>query len=279
MNFNSEKEIENIITNLIEISISAGKEIMEIYRLSNNYQIKKDGSPVTLADKKSHETIINELEKIDRSIPVISEEGPRIPFRTRSKWDVYWLVDPLDGTKEFINKNGEFTTNIALIKNHKPIIGLVHSPVNKATYLGSSTFGSYYVDKYGDRRKLNANKLSDNNTPRVVVSRSHYSTKTNGFLKLLGKHQVVESGSSIKFCMIADDKADIYPRLSPTSEWDTAAGHAVAIYAGAQVYTYNGYLEYNKKSKYINSSFLVSNAKYSNSLSIFKLAEENNEKK
>ena len=182
MNFNSEKEIENIITNLIEISISAGKEIMEIYRLSNNYQIKKDGSPVTLADKKSHETIINELKKIDRSIPVISEEGPMIPFKTRSKWDVYWLIDPLDGTKEFINKNGEFTTNIALIKNHKPIIGLVHSPVNKATYLGSSTFGSYYVDKYGDRRKLNANKLSDNNTPRVVVSRSHYSTKTNGFL-------------------------------------------------------------------------------------------------
>ena len=279
MNFNSEKEIENIITNLIEISISAGKEIMNIYRSSNNYQIKKDGSPVTLADKKSHETIINELKKIDRSIPVISEEGPMIPFRTRSKWDVYWLIDPLDGTKEFINKNGEFTTNIALIKNHKPIIGLVHSPVNKAIYLGSSTFGSYYIDKYGDRRKLNANKLSDNNTPRVVVSRSHYSTKTNGFLKLLGKHQVVESGSSIKFCMIADDKADIYPRLSPTSEWDTAAGHAVAIYAGAQVYTYNGYLEYNKKSKYINSSFLVSNAKYSNSLSIFKLAEENNEKK
>ena len=276
MKFNSEKEIKGIITNLVEISISAGKEIMNIYSSSINYSIKNDGSPLTLADTKSHNFIVDSSKKLDPAIPIISEEGKKIPFHDRSNWSHFWLIDPLDGTKEFINRNGEFTTNIALIKNNIPIIGIVHSPVSKETYSGSELLGSYFIDRYGEERKLNINIANLNRIPRVALSRSHSSRKTEEFLKLLGKHQIIRSGSSIKFCMVADNKVDIYPRLSPTSEWDTAAGHAVAIYAGAEVYTYKDFLEYNKKSNYINNNFIVTNNKYIKPLSVFKHLEKRN---
>jgi 3'(2'), 5'-bisphosphate nucleotidase len=274
MNFNSEKEIDKIIINLHEISIMAGRSIMNIYNSEYKKEIKKDGSPLTEADNKSNEIIIKNLKKINPLIPIISEEDSDISFSVRSKWDTYWLIDPLDGTKEFINKNGEFTTNIALIKNNKPIIGIVHSPTTQETYWGSRMLGSYHIDVNEKIRKLDANKINNNNICRVVVSRSHKSQKIKEFLKQIGESTCIESGSSIKFCMIADNKADIYPRFSPTSEWDTAAGQAVAIFSNAKVNLSNGILEYNKKVSYLNESFLVSNKKYHKYLTIFRKIEE-----
>lgn len=274
MNFNSEKEIDKIIINLLEISIMAGRSIMNIYESDYKKEIKKDGSPLTEADNKSNEIIIKNLKKINPLIPIISEEDSDIPYSIRSKWDTYWLIDPLDGTKEFINKNGEFTTNIALIKNNKPIIGVVHSPTNGETYWGSNILGSYHIDINEKIRKLNANKISNSNVCRVVVSRSHKSEKIEEFLKQIGTSKCIESGSSIKFCMIADNKADVYPRFSPTCEWDTAAGQAVALFSNAEVNLSSGSLEYNKKSSYVNECFLVSNKKYHKYLTIFKNIEE-----
>jgi 3'(2'), 5'-bisphosphate nucleotidase len=274
MNFNSEKEIDKIIINLHEISIMAGRSIMNIYNSEYKKEIKTDGSPLTEADNKSNEIIIKNLKKINPLIPIISEEDSDIPYSVRSKWDTYWLIDPLDGTKEFINKNGEFTTNIALIKNNKPIIGIVHSPTTQETYWGSRMLGSYHIDVNEKIRKLDANKINNNNICRVVVSRSHKSQKIKEFLKQIGGSTCIESGSSIKFCMIADNKADIYPRFSPTSEWDTAAGQAVAIFSNAKVNLSNGILEYNKKASYLNESFLVSNKKYHKYLTIFRKIEE-----
>ena len=270
MDLNNQKSMESIIANLIEISILAGEKILETYQSNEPSELKADGSPVTKADRESHQVITEGIKKIWPKIPILSEEDSIVPFSQRSKWKLYWLIDPLDGTKEFLKKNGEFTTNIALISNNKPIIGVVHNPLSKETYIGSELLGSYLFAKNKYQRKLIIQSKKEYIGPRIIVSRSHKSQKTDEFLNLVGKHKIIESGSSIKFCLIADNRADIYPRLAPTSEWDTAAGQAVATYAGASILTSKGPLEYNKKSSYINVSFFVTNEKYEKLFSIFK---------
>mgnify|MGYP001194643963 CR=1 FL=1 len=275
MDINNQNINESIIPDLIEISIAAGESIMEHYESDHSVDIKIDGSPVTKADIESNRIIKNSLRKITPKIPIISEESSDISFSIRSKWEIYWLIDPLDGTKEFLNKNGEFTTNIALIINNKPAIGVVYSPISRLIFFGSLFTGSYRIDQSGRKNKLDANSTPNQSYPRIVVSRSHINEKTNEFLSLIGKHEIVKSGSSIKLCMVAENKADIYPRLGPTSEWDTAAGHAVAIYSGANVFSSSGTITYNTKSSYLNKSFLVTNEKYSDTLNIFKKLDKN----
>ena len=271
MNTNN-KGRNKIITDLIEISILAGERIENIYNSDFRSSIKSDGSPLTLADTESNKIICDSLTKIDKDIPIISEENASIPYKERSKWNTYWLVDPLDGTKEFMNKNGEFTTNIALIKNHKPIIGVVHSPMRKETYIGIEGHGSFYVNEANNFRELNCKKNTANKKKacRVAVSRSHKSDILSEFLNQLDDYEEIESGSSIKFCMIAENKVDIYPRLGPTSEWDTAAGHAVALYANCCIESSRGQLEYNKKESYLNDSFIVTNQDFKHLIDVFK---------
>jgi 3'(2'), 5'-bisphosphate nucleotidase len=262
--------MESIITNLIEISILAGEKILETYETNEPSEVKTDGSPVTKADKESHQVITEGIKKIWPRMPILSEEDSIFPYSERSKWQLYWLIDPLDGTKEFIKKNGEFTTNIALISKNTPILGVVHNPLSNETYVGSQLLGSYLYNGEVCKRKLVIDERKINTTPRIVISRSHKNQKTSNFLSLIGEHKIIVSGSSIKFCLIADNKADIYPRLSPTSEWDTGAGHAVAIYSGGKVITNSGALEYNKKESYLNDSFIVTNKNFKCLIDVFK---------
>ena len=172
-----------------------------------------------------------------------------------------------------MNKNGEFTTNIALINKHKPIIGVVHSPITK-TFIGDDGLGSFCVNESNEFRKLNREENTEkrNKICRVAVSRSHKSDALTEFLNQIGDYEEIESGSSIKFCMLAQNKADIYPRLGPTSEWDTAAGHAVALYAGCYIESSRGQLEYNKKESYLNDSFIVTNKNFKYLIDVFKYA-------
>lgn len=235
--------MNQLIKTAIEASINAGKAILDVYN-SDNFEIqqKSDNSPLTLADRKAHLEIVKALS--DTNIPILSEEGKNIPYEERKQWDRFWLVDPLDGTKEFIKRNGEFTVNIALIEGKRPVMGVVYVPVTDVLYYGSVGNGAFRVD--------NASKIEDwhshaqqlpqqskQDTYRVVASRSHMNDDTKEFIgRLEAEHPVIEivsKGSSLKLCLIAEGKADIYPRFGPTSEWDTGAGHALILASGGRV--------------------------------------------
>ncbi|MDN5216567.1 3'(2'),5'-bisphosphate nucleotidase CysQ [Fulvivirgaceae bacterium BMA12] len=240
-----------------QIAREAGKEILRIYNDSDFSQVvdfKDDNSPLTLADKASHQVIVKALNEAYPNIPIISEEGSDVPYDQRKEWSCFWLVDPLDGTKEFIKRNGEFTVNIALIKEGNPVMGVVYTPVTDELYEGSV---GYYARKiqHGDISDLQVNKKDGN---RIAVrSKSHPSKEEE---QILNDYNVVDSisvGSSLKFCMLAEGKADIYYRHGPTMEWDTAAGQAVLEAAGGAVYKNTGdeIFTYNKESL-LNGSFL-----------------------
>ena len=252
---------EQLISSTVEITKEAGEAITEIYNSDFAYQLKKDLSPITAADKLSHNIITERLKTLTPEIPILSEENCDIPYKIRSQWTQYWLVDPLDGTKEFIKKNGEFTVNIALIENNNPIFGIIHIPVTNETYWGSQVNGSFYSNKNNDVERIS---VSDNhqNPMRIVASRSHPSEMLNSLLEKLVDYEIIEVGSSIKFCHIASGQADCYPRFGPTSEWDTAAGEAIVRFAGGQIVTTNGNsIKYNLKGNYLNPNFIVSNDK------------------
>ena len=209
-------------------AVEAGDRIMEVYNSNEeiNYEKKIDHSPLTIADKKSHETIVNHLQKTD--IKIISEESKTISFDERRNWDIYWLVDPLDGTKEFIKKNGEFTVNIALIKNNKPCLGIVYCPVIKVLYWNDEHMIVYKKTNSKTQIIEKRKPVNENDEGlRIVVSRSHMSDKTSEYVNKLKNPKLISCGSSLKFLYIADNKADIYPRFGPTMEWDTAAAHSI----------------------------------------------------
>jgi len=250
---------KDLIEKLIKISKEAGEGILEVYSTDFTYEIKEDLSPITKADMLSHNIIYEQLKLITPDIPILSEENSDIPFSIRSLWKQYWLIDPLDGTKEFINRNGEFTVNIALIKNNRPVFGLIHIPVFNETYWGLETRGSYLIDKNSNEIKLS---VSDNlNDPlRIVASRSHASLELISCLEKIENYELIKVGSSLKFCLIAKGDADCYPRFGATSEWDTAAGEIIACSAGANMVDIkNRSLIYNNRKDFINPSFLVSN--------------------
>lgn len=257
----------------IRASIDAGKKILDIYNDPNadfGIERKADNSPLTLADKASHEIIMNAL--LNTPFPILSEEGTSISYEERAKWNILWIVDPLDGTKEFIKKNGEFTVNIALVENGEPILGVIYVPVRKELYFSAKDFGSFKlsnVDCYSqpayDVIMEEAIKLpfaSGHQGLVVVASRSHQSEETLMFIENLRKQgqpvTLINSGSSIKICLVAEGTADYYPRFAPTMEWDTAAGDAIARESGCSVLKADGSssLEYNKKDL-LNPWFIV----------------------
>ena len=212
----------------LEAAVKAGENIMEVYNSTEsiNYEKKADDSPLTIADKKSHNTIIDFLK--DTEIDIISEESKSIEYQERKNWEEYWLIDPLDGTKEFIKKNGEFTVNIALIKNNKPHLGVVYCPVKKILYWNDNDKKVFKRENEETREIKKRKPINENEEGlRVVVSRSHMSEETSEYVNKLTRPELISCGSSLKFLYIADNKADIYPRFGPTMEWDTAAAHSI----------------------------------------------------
>lgn len=261
----------------INSAVKAGEAIMKVYGSADfGIETKKDNSPLTIADKRAHE-IITELLK-DTKLPILSEEGKSIPYMNRSWWERFWLVDPLDGTKEFIKRNGEFTVNIALVVEGKVEFGVVYAPVLSELYLGIPGRGAFlcldkknyhqpldYLLQFAERLPLDKN---DEKQYRVVASRSHYNQETEAFVNSLdsgGKEiSLVSKGSSLKLCMVASGEADVYPRMGPTMEWDTAAAHAVVKAAGKNVYRvepqeeleYNAGLEHTTELEYNKENLL-----------------------
>lgn len=241
-----------------EIARRAGLEILEVYAKSETASsAKADDSPLTLADLRAHRLIVESLRALTPAIPVLSEESADVPYAERSGWRRYWLVDPLDGTKEFLSKNGEFTVNIALIEGHAPVLGIVHVPVRSTTYWGVPGSGAWRVRGDAPPEALHVQPHAASPV-RVVGSRSHRGDSLDAFLARLGPHELVAVGSSLKFCMVAEGAADVYPRLGPTSEWDTAAAQAVVEAAGGVVARLDGTaLGYNTKPDVLNPHFVV----------------------
>jgi len=237
-----------------EIARRAGAAIMDVYE-SNDFDVQKkaDDSPLTKADLAAHNIICEGLRALDIQYPVISEESADVSWEQRKHWCRYWLVDPLDGTKEFIKRNGEFTVNIALIEKGVPILGVVYAPALDAMYTGERDRGAFLNDKAISVATEEPESL------RVVGSRSHPSQETIDWLDALDKpYERLAVGSSLKFCLVAEGKADLYPRLAPTSEWDTAAAHAVLSAAGGEVIMIDGApLLYNQKEDYLNPHFIA----------------------
>jgi 3'(2'), 5'-bisphosphate nucleotidase len=245
----------NFINPISDLAILAGEAILEVYNSDFEIEEKSDLSPLTEADLRSHKVIVRGLDSIDSKIPIISEEDNLQNFDKRKKWKRYWLIDPLDGTKEFINKNGEFTVNIALIENNKPVLGVVHVPVSAETYIACQGFGAKKIDSQGTIKTISVRKKT-NNPINVIGSRSHRGNSLVKFLDNLGDYQFYSVGSSLKFCMIAEGKADIYPRFGPTSEWDTAAAQVITEQAGGMVIDIKGnQLLYNTKKDILNPYF------------------------
>jgi 3'(2'), 5'-bisphosphate nucleotidase len=265
----STEKMKNLLFEAIKASLKAGDEIMKIYDSDFAVEHKDDRSPLTLADKNAHEIISVFLK--ETNFPVLSEEGKDIDYPERQKWEYFWMVDPLDGTKEFIKRNGEFTVNIALIHQQKSILGVIYVPVTKTLYFAAKNIGSFKLeihDILNDSLEgiiSQSAKLPLPESKReftVVASRSHLSEETTMFIDgLKTSHKeisFISSGSSLKFCKVAEGAADVYPRFAPTMEWDTAAGQAICEIAGKKVVDYetNSSLLYNKKSL-LNNWFTV----------------------
>ena len=253
----TELNTRDVLEQLVDISRRAGLKILEWYEGDMGITLKSDDSPLTLADLASHELINAELSSRWPDIPILSEESADIPWETRQTWQQYWLVDPLDGTKEFINRNGEFTVNIALIRNHQPVMGVVHVPVTDTSYFGARELAAWCQDGSADAQVIQVRRPAAQ-TSVIVGSRSHANPELASQLQQLGPHELTSMGSSLKFCRIAEGLADFYPRLGPTCEWDTAAAQAVVEAAGGQVVKIDGSpLDYNNKDVYLNPYFFV----------------------
>ena len=250
-------ETNQVLEQLVDISRRAGLAILEWYDGDMGITKKADDSPLTKADLASHQLIQAELTRLWPEIPVLSEESAVIPWQTRQSWKQYWLVDPLDGTKEFINRNGEFTVNIALIRDHEPVIGVVHVPVTDVSYFGARETGAFRQQGTAVATAIQVRQPAA--VPAGIVgSRSHANPELADQLNALGPHDLISMGSSLKFCRVAEGLADFYPRLGPTCEWDTAAAQAVVEAAGGRVVKIDGSaLQYNRKEIYLNPFFFV----------------------
>ncbi|MGV6829453.1 MAG: 3'(2'),5'-bisphosphate nucleotidase CysQ [Flavobacteriales bacterium] len=258
----------NYLNIAIKASLKAGEEIMKIYSTEFNVEIKSDDSPLTIADKNANEIINTYIKPL--GIPIISEENKQIDYNTRKNWTRCWIVDPVDGTKEFIKRNGEFTVNIALVENGIPIMGVIYVPVSKTLYFTNNN-KAYKINLKTHNTPIkqileNAKQIQvipNTSKARIVGSRSHLNNETKEFISEIEKKEdveIVSKGSSLKFCLVAEGKADIYPRYAPTMEWDTAAGQAICMAAGASVLALpeKTPLQYNKENL-LNPWFLVSN--------------------
>ena len=241
---------------VIHICEGAGRHILDVYRQDFSVEHKGDDSPLTQADLRAHRHIAAALAAAWPNIPVLSEEGAGLPFETRRQWSRYWLVDPLDGTREFVKRNGEFTVNVALIVDGAPVLGVVHAPVLAETYAAARGAGATRI-REGASASIQTRPPPAR--PTVLASRSHRDARTQAWLDALPPHEVMSRGSSLKFCLIAAGEADLYPRLGPTSEWDTAAAQCVVEEAGGAVLSLaeRTPLRYNQNDSLINPEFLV----------------------
>jgi 3'(2'), 5'-bisphosphate nucleotidase len=261
------------LSQLLYLALDAGKAIMEVYETAFSVELKDDRSPLTLADKRSNEILCNGLSKIG-GFPIMSEETKQLPYEERKAWKTFWLVDPLDGTKEFIKRNGEFTVNVALINNNEPVFGIIYVPVTKQFYFAIKGEGAYTFTYAGsdkipgtyDEIITMCKRLPVEHSPagefNIVASRSHMSPETEAYInEQKTKHSVVNivsAGSSLKFCLVAEGKADTYPRFGPTMEWDTGAGHIITTETGKKLVRCDTMepLTYNKENL-LNPYFLV----------------------
>ena len=242
---------------VLALAKKAGHAILEVYESQDlQIQSKSGGSPVTRADTAAHQVIVGGLKAIEPTLPVLSEESKALPYAERRQWDSYWLVDPLDGTKEFIKRNGEFTVNIACIQDDKPVLGVIHAPALDVTYYARHGEGAFRQS--AQARPVRIASCSQNGSKtRIVASRSHLDDRIQRYLEKLKNYELVTIGSSLKFCLVAEGKADVYLRLGPTMEWDTAAGQCLVDVAGGVVTDLQGSpLLYNKPNL-LNPDFIV----------------------
>jgi 3'(2'), 5'-bisphosphate nucleotidase len=267
---------ESLMTKAIFAAKKAGEAIIDVYGSDFNVEQKEDSSPLTLADQRSHEIIASLLLQAgNTALPLLSEEGRDIGYDERKSWEYYWLIDPLDGTKEFVRRNGEFTVNIALMQRNRPIMGVVLVPVSRVLYFAAEGIGAFKITDasliqdgisfnklQAGAIRLSGNKSVSSRPFTAIASRSHLSEETKSYLDLLetehGEISIVSAGSSLKFCLIAEGTADVYPRFGPTMEWDTAAGQAVVEQAGGSVLQHDTGipLTYNKE-RLLNPWFIV----------------------
>ena len=249
--------MKSLIDPVVALAEEAGRAILKVYASDFDVQSKDDDSPLTHADLASNRCIVAGLKALTPDIPIISEEFGLPAFEVRSSWNRYWLIDPLDGTKEFVNRNGEFTVNIALIDRKKPVFGVVHVPVQQKTYVGCEGVGAERRNEDGSVTPIRVSTTSSSPV-RVVGSRSHRGASLDAYLENLGPCDMIPMGSSLKFCVVAEGGADLYPRLGLTSEWDTAAAQAVVEQAGGSVVTLDGKpMKYNTKDDILNPHFFV----------------------
>jgi 3'(2'), 5'-bisphosphate nucleotidase len=277
-------KVEQHLHTLIKVALEAGRSILDIYATGFSVSYKDDHSPLTLADRRSNEIITSRLSAPPfNQFPILSEEGRNVPYKERKNWEYFWLVDPLDGTKEFIRRNGEFNVNIALIKRNRPVAGVIYIPVKDTFYFSAEDSGAYRLTdseivnhelslkelmRKSDRLPLSSTQSTEagHKSPvKIIASRSHLSQETEDFIRKTkdrhGEVEIISSGSSLKFCLIAEGTADIYPRFGPTMEWDTAAGQCIVEEAGGQIIDAGTQesLKYNKESL-LNPWFLAMNA-------------------
>ncbi|MCW9047022.1 MAG: 3'(2'),5'-bisphosphate nucleotidase CysQ [Gammaproteobacteria bacterium] len=257
MNKNDDLNLEYLCQNALSIAVVAGKKILEFYESKYTVENKQDNTPLTTADLAADKIIRNGLKELTPEIPVITEESELPAFEIRKKWHRYWLVDPLDGTREFIKHNGEFTVNISLIENHKSIIGVINVPVIHTDYFAWRDGGAYKRSTNKPAYKINCRK-ADINKLVIAGSRSHVSDKLKNYLKNFKNIELLSIGSSLKSCLVAEGSVDLYPRLGLTSEWDTAAAHCIVEEAGGYItQTDNTELLYNTKDCLLNPEFFV----------------------
>jgi len=260
---------EDIVT-AVQSALDGGKAILEVYGTAFTVDVKEDLSPLTKADRQAHNAIVKRLKPL--GLPILSEEGRDIPFAERKEWNRFWLVDPLDGTKEFVKRNGEFTVNIALVEKDDPIVGIIYVPVKDVLYIGVRRMGAIKVDDLASKEYADLNALFSMGSKlpvdtgrklfTIVGSRSHMSEETLAYVEQMrqqhGEVEMVSMGSSLKLCLVAEGVADVYPRFAPTMEWDTGAGQGIAMAAGCTVTEQDGItpLRYNKENL-LNPWFIV----------------------
>jgi 3'(2'), 5'-bisphosphate nucleotidase len=255
---------ESLLQQVIRIAREAGDSIMEVYRGEFTIEHKHDQSPLTQADLAAHRVIESGLRALQPQLPVLSEESTVIPYSERASWDTYWLVDPLDGTREFIKRNGEFTVNIALIHQGASVLGVVYAPERDTLYYAASGLGAFKQLSASTSQPISARPL-DAKSIVIAGSRSHADGRLDRFVaNITNQHaapQLLSLGSSLKICMVAEGAADVYPRLGPTSEWDTAAAQCVLELAGGHLVQKNGQrLRYNQKDSLLNTEFFACGA-------------------
>ncbi len=250
------RDLPSLAASLLPIVAAAGEAILRVYDGDFAVRRKADDTPLTLADLESQRTLLEGLARLAPDVPVLSEEAAHAPWSERRRWRESWLIDPLDGTREFVKRNGEFTVNVALIVEHEPVLGVVAAPALGVTYWGAAGLGAFRARRGEAAMRIGVAPPHD--PLRIVGSRSHASPQTDAYLRRFARYELTAIGSSLKFCLVAEGAADLYPRFGPTSEWDTAAGQAVLEAAGGRVTRSDGHrLRYNCRESLLNGDFLA----------------------